>query len=324
MAASSYPRHEGDQAAIFLRELAAHLGQAGHRIDVLAPHDARVRDDLHDAGVRLHRFRYPHWQRRLAYGSGILPNLRAHPSLWLQLPGFLAALEWRLAGLARSLRPDLIHAHWILPQGLAAVRIGQRVGLPVLVSAHGGDAFALQGGMLASLKRRVLRGATAWTSNTAATAEASGAGGAVPAPEIVPMGVRVAHFQSGDAERVREASAERRRIILFVGRLVEKKGLHVLLAALFALPAKLREGACLWIAGDGAERARLEALCHSQGATGQVRFLGAIENAELRHYYAAADLFVAPSIADSARDTEGQGVVLLEAAAARLEGPVTE
>lgn len=316
MAASSYPRYEGDQAAIFLRELASHLGRAGHRVDVLAPHDPLVRPDLHDSGVGQHYFRYPHWQRRLAYGSGILPNLRAHPSLWLQLPGFVAALQWRLAACARALQPDVLHAHWILPQGLAAVRVGRRLGLPVVVSAHGGDAFALQGGPLARLKRHVLRSATAWTSNTEATAEASTAGGEVPAPEIVPMGVRISHFRTGDGERVRKATGERRRIILFVGRLVEKKGLHVLLEALFALPPAQREGACLWIAGDGAERPRLEAMCQRHGAAGQVRFLGAIDNSELRHYYAAADLFVAPSIADRARDTEGQGVVLLEAAAA--------
>jgi len=90
-----------------------------------------------------------------------------------------------------------------------------------------------------------------------------------------------------------------------------------LLQALSLLPHPLRDRTTLWIIGDGEQRSQLEQTTKDLGLAEKVRFWGAISNQCLPEFYAAADLFVAPSIEAASGDTEGQGVVLLEAFAGR-------
>ncbi|MCG2635255.1 MAG: glycosyltransferase [Gammaproteobacteria bacterium] len=314
--ASSYPRSADDSASIFLRHLARYLAKEGLEVHVLAPHDPAVRHDLHDPGVKIHRYRYPTWRRRLAYGSGILPNLRANPWLALQLPGFLIAQLGTLLWLGLRLRPNLIHAHWILPQGLVGVLVGSLLRIPVVTTAHGGDAFALKGAGPGALKRWVLRRSRHWTANTEATAGAVTTTRGIPAPAVIPMGVEVQHFSTGDGTALKKRLGESHRVILFVGRLVEKKGVTVLLEAYAKLPRDTRQSCRLWIVGDGDDRKDLEQQSRELHITEGVWFAGRVTNQNLPDYYGAADIFVAPSIVDESGDTEGQGVVLLEAMAA--------
>jgi glycosyltransferase involved in cell wall biosynthesis len=79
------------------------------------------------------------------------------------------------------------------------------------------------------------------------------------------------------------------------------------------LPKALQIKSVLWIVGDGAEAARLKEQSSSLGIEQRVRFWGRLSNHLLPEFYAAADLFVAPSVEAASGDTEGQGVVFLEA-----------
>jgi glycosyltransferase involved in cell wall biosynthesis len=99
--------------------------------------------------------------------------------------------------------------------------------------------------------------------------------------------------------------------VLFVGRLVERKGVSHLVDAV----SLLRSGVDvrLVIVGDGPERARIESRVREQGLDGRVAVRGRVSEAELQAAYAAADAFVLPAVMDRRGDTEGLGVVLLEA-----------
>lgn len=314
---SSYPRHDEDSASIFLRYLARSIAQAGSAVHVLAPDDKEViPGQITDQGVTLHRFRYlPRRLQRLAYGSGILPNLRRHPLLYLQIPFFLGSMAIALWRICRVIRPDIIHAHWIIPQGIIAVYVGRVLKIPVVTTAHGGDAFALKAAWLSSVKRWVIKRSSAWTANTSTTSLAAGVDSSVPSPVLIPMGVDIELFQSGDPRALRQRHGHYKYIVLFVGRLVEKKGVKDLIEALALLPASLRQAIGLWIVGDGADRKPLETLTRARGLESRVIFWGTISNRQLPDFYAAADLFVAPSTVDAGGDTEGQGVVFLEAMA---------
>ena len=305
---SSYPRHPTDSASVFLRHLAQALSREGIDVHVLAPDHPTVEPAA--SPVPLHTFRYafPRRRQKLAYGAGILPNLRRSPWLHAQIPGFVAAMAWAAWRLSHRLRPDLLHAHWILPQGAIATLLGNRLHLPVVITAHGGDAFSLNGRLLGGLKRWTLRHADAWTSNTRTTAAATGS---PVAPTVIPMGVDWRRFARADPIPLSEAGDS--PIVLFVGRLVEKKGVADLLTAFASLPPSLN--ARLWIVGDGSERQRLEDWARRLGIAARTRFFGRIPNEALPAYYAAAEVFVAPSVIDRRGDTEGQGVVLLEAMA---------
>jgi glycosyltransferase involved in cell wall biosynthesis len=101
------------------------------------------------------------------------------------------------------------------------------------------------------------------------------------------------------------------RTVLFVGRLVERKGVAHLIEALTRLTS--RSPVRLVIVGDGAERPRLVALAQRLGIADRVVFRGKISDADLQQAYQAADLLVLPATLDARGDTEGLGVVLLEA-----------
>ncbi|MGR8979158.1 MAG: glycosyltransferase [Gammaproteobacteria bacterium] len=309
--ASSFPRFENDSASIFLKLLAQAIQQRGFDLHVLSPDHFSVSESGDNASVCDYRFRYffPRKLQQLAYGSGILPNLKAKPWLLLLVPFFMInqfVSAWRLS---HRLKPEIIHAHWVFPQGLIAALIGRQLGIPVIVTAHGGDAFSLQNMVIAKIKRWTIQNSAIWTSNTLATSQA--VGDDLPDPEIIPMGIDFRRFNSAvSSDKPRD-----KLVLLFVGRLVAKKGVHDLISAYAQLSDSLREKTELWIIGDGIERKSLEKQAERQNAPGKIIFFGRLPNDKLPDYYAASDIFVAPSIIDSSGDTEGQGIILLEALA---------
>lgn len=312
---SSYPRFEKDSASIFLRYLAETIDNKAFEVHILSPDDQQVDDSLHSPAIFLHYFKYclPRRLQKLAYGSGILPNLKINPLLLLQIPFFLVSQFFSCYRLVKKLKPALIHAHWVFPQGTIASLIGRLTHTPVIITAHGGDAFALQGSILARIKHWSLKNSTAWTSNTKATANAFW--GNVSLPHIIPMGIDFQKFSFGSADTLRSKLKKDCLILLFVGRLVEKKGVRDLLHAYSLLTDEQRRHTQLWIIGDGSERALLEAQSQQLHLTDKVTFWGKLPNQQLPDYYAAADIFIAPSITDSSGDTEGQGITLVEAMA---------
>lgn len=309
--ATSYPLGPQDSASVFLRYLSEHLQRQGAEVHVLAPAD-RVGGDAFENGVHVHRFRYMFKPlQKLCYGSGILPNLKRQPWLWLTVPFFLLAFSLATAAAVIRVRPHIIHGHWVIPTGVIGLLIGKLFGKPFVITAHGGDAFSMRSGLLSRVKRFVVRHATAWTSNTNATAQAVQV---EPGKNchIIPMGVDTAHFKSVTAETV---SGDGKKHVLFIGRLVEKKGVTVLLDAVARLPEEMRTQVTVDIIGDGDQKPRLIKQATALGIDGIVNFVGYVENAGLPRYLHKAELFVGPSVIDSAGDTEGQGVVFLEAMA---------
>ncbi|WP_221901487.1 glycosyltransferase [Bathymodiolus platifrons methanotrophic gill symbiont] len=146
---SSYPRYEQDSASIFLRYLAEAIDDKAFDLHILSPDNQSVDNSIHSPTIFLHYFKYflPRKMQKLAYGSGILPNLEAKPLLLIQVPFFLLSQFFSCYRLVKKLNPALIHAHWVFPQGTIASLIGKLTNTPVIITAHGGDAFALKGSL---------------------------------------------------------------------------------------------------------------------------------------------------------------------------------
>ena len=315
--ASSYPRSRDDTASVVLRYLAEHLADDGVDVHVLAPAD-RKGATVVEGKVTVHRFQYfPAALQKLAYGSGMLPNLKRSPSLWLQVPFFFMVMTYSLLRLLATQRFDLIHAHWILPQGLVGLIGPCLFRVPLVVSVHGTDAFALGGRFATSLKRLILSRSVAWTANTASTAAAVTRNSRLPHARIIPMGVDIALFSSGNPAALRRELPEWEFLVLFVGRLIENKGCHDLLQSFSFLSSKTRSHTTLWVVGDGDQRKQLEQAAQDLGVGEKVRFFGTVNQQRLPEFYAAADLVAIPSRVGSLGETEGQAVVVLEAFAAR-------
>ncbi|BBL59025.1 hypothetical protein MKFW12EY_26380 [Methylomonas koyamae] len=169
---------------------------------------------------------------------------------------------------------------------------------------------------MGAVKRWTIKNCNSWTSNTKATSVAFGAD--LPKPHVIPMGVDYMRFASGNREALIGQLTPEKLILLFVGRLVEKKGVADLLEAYALLPDTLLAKTELWIIGDGNQAGRLKTMATERRINHQVVFYGKQPNNRLPDYYAAADIFVAPSIIDKVGDTEGQGVIFLEALASGL------
>lgn len=254
--------------------------------------------------VRRYRF-FPRRWEDLADGA-ILENLRARPSRWLQLPTFFLAGALALRRAVRQALPDVIHVHWIIPQGLMALVAARRV--PWLVTTLGGDLYALTSGPASFLKRQVLKRASAVTVMNEQMARAVvGLGVPEAKVQVLPMGVELGRIRPVDATAKRVPGR-----LVFVGRLVEKKGVAVLLQALAALPEGLDWS--LDVIGGGPLQAELEAQARPFGP--RVTFHGQQGSDDLGRMLAAAGVAVFPSVRAQSGDQDGLPVALLEAMAA--------
>ncbi|GAA5518585.1 D-inositol-3-phosphate glycosyltransferase [Demequina sediminis] len=301
---STMPAREGDGTPAFVADLSAQLAQ-DFEVRILAPAvpGAPARTRLDDR-VEVIRYRYfPRRWEDLADGA-ILENVRAKRSRLMQVPPLLAGLAWAVRSQVREFRPDAIHAHWVIPQGVVATGVARSV--PLVITTLGGDLYALENGAATALKRRALRHARAVTVMNEDMRERAIALGADPATtHVMPMGARLATLEATTAREVAPPSRRHPVRVLAVGRLVEKKGFDVLLAALRAAQSRLE----LVIVGDGPERATLEAAA----AGLPVKFLGQLGRAELNAQYDQAAIAVFPSRRASTGDQDGLPVAMLEA-----------
>lgn len=306
--ASTYPRWSGDPEPGFVHELCRRLAS---RFDVVALVPDAPQADASGIldGVEIVRFRYgPRRWQTLVNNGGITTNLRRHRWKWLLVPGFVLGQYLAARRLLRRRRVSVVHAHWLIPQGMIARRLQRTVGIPYVLTSHGGDLFGLRGRWLEAIKRRVASSAAAMTVvSTAMRDEAHRIGLRPSKLAVLPMGVDLRQRFVANAHVDRNPDE-----LLFVGRLVAKKGLTHLLDALPLVLAH-RPAATLTIAGFGPEEPVLREQAARLGLTGCVRFLGAMQQTELPALYHRAGVFVAPFVRDTSGNQEGLPVVLMEA-----------
>lgn len=300
--ASTFPAHPGDGVPAFVLDLAA-AEAVDFDVTVLTPQvPGAARREVID-GVTVVRFRYFFSRFEDLADGAILDNLKAKRSRFLQVLPLMFGQAVALRRLVRELRPDAIHAHWVIPQGMAARAVAR--GIPTLVTTHGGDIYALNNPIFLAIKKRVLSWAKAVTTVNADMIAKLESWGLPPAKlHMLPMGVSLTEVAKAGASVESEPGR-----ILVVGRLVEKKGFGVLLEALRNHVA--HRDWSLTIVGDGPLREELE-----QQAEGlPVSFTGQLGRAEVLHEMARSSVLALPSISAESGDQEGLPVVLLEAAA---------
>lgn len=314
---SNFPRWAGDSTTPFVLRQAQDLQDLGWRIDVLAPHAPGAATRERMEGIEVSRFRYlwPETAQSVCYGGGALINLRKRPTTYLKLPALVAAQLAAVLRLVRTGRYDVLYSHWALPQGFVGALVARSTGIPHVVTVHGEEFFALPQPYLAPFKRVALHGADVVTANGSGTLEAARTEG----PRIrdlrrIPMGVNT--DMRADETRVEEIR-ERHRVgdgplVFYVGRLVDEKGVGDLLLATRVLAERCPDVTVL-IGGEGQDREDLEKLAAELGLGDRVTFLGFVPDAHQASYYAAADVFVAPSRRGPDGWIEGQGITPLEA-----------
>jgi glycosyltransferase involved in cell wall biosynthesis len=306
---TTFPRWSGDHEPPFVYELARRLTDS-FKVTVLAPHaPGAAREEVMD-GVAVRRFRYaPDRLEKLAYDGGIPTRLRRHPWLALLVPAFLLALLTASFRLTRVTKPAVIHAHWLVPAGLVGAVIkgvvpGQR---KLLITAHGADVHLRGRWPIGWLKGQAVRSADVVSVvSRALRDQVAPAAPSATRIEIAPMGVDLQRLFTPATAPVQKP------VLVFAGRLVEKKGVADLIRATPKVLEQVPE-ARLLVAGHGPLADELQALAERLQINAAVEFLGCVPNAELPDVLRRGKLVVLPFRTADDGDVEGLGLVAVEA-----------
>ncbi len=323
---SSFPKHRGDSATgSFIFELFKRLANVGCGIYVVAPHDFGLAKSEVIDGVSVDRFAYmhPHYLQGLAYGSSIAENVKKSKFIVLQVLTYTVSCMLRALQVIRLNGVDTIVACWTVPQGFIAVFLKAITKRPVVINAFPVELslamsrykFLIPLLMITFHKADLIVANSHYTKNLIASL-------GIPPQKIYVSypGVDTSRYLGVQSDNAREEfGLPDVPILLTVARLVKRKGIKYLIQAMPRILHTVPK-AMLVIVGDGPERCGLEGEAKRLKLNDNVVFFGKVTEDELIKLYRTSDVFVLPAIVDSGGNTEGLGVVLLEAMS--LQKPV--
>ena len=308
---TAYPRDEKDVITPWMGETIDRLRKSGVDVEVLAPSYRGSRTGLIN-GVKVHRFRYaPAAFETLTHDMPALDRIARNPLFASLLPLYVTAGTAAAGRIAVEGKFDVVHAFWPIPHGIFGVAAREASGA-ALVSTFFSAELNWKGparAAFAPILRRIVRSSDAITVISSYTGQRL--------REYVP-GVETATIPFGAAARrrvelpaLRTRDASDRFELLFVGRLVRRKGVDVLLRAaqILAGDSRLR----IRIVGGGPERQGLESLARELDVLDGASFDGIIDEKRIDAMFTQCDALVLPAIVTETGDTEGLGVVLIEA-----------
>ena len=237
------------------------------------------------------------------------PRFALIPKLGMSLAPILLYLSLR-RHVRRALNNgegfDLIDAHYVYPDGVAAAWLGAKLGKPVVVTARGTDLHLIPNYRIPRLLiRNAFKRCAAVVTVSRALAECARALGPPSLRiEVLRNGVDLDLFREQERAEVRRELNISGPTLISVGLLIPRKGHELIIQTLVSLP-----DAQLLICGEGPMRHQLARHAERLGVSNRVRFLGRVAHEELSRYYSAADVLVLASF------REGWPNVLLEAMA---------
>jgi glycosyltransferase involved in cell wall biosynthesis len=308
-----YPQHATDTQATYVHDINRHLARRGHRVTVVTPGNSSMPARESFDGVDVVRFPME-LPVDLTYGrvAQTRVNFMGKVARVAVMAHYLEAQFRATVAVAKERGADVVHAHWAIPTGPAAVSAAQRLGLPSVITMHGGDVYVNPEQGYDFPTRWYVRPALRWTLRkasalTAITEDcrqhALRAGAPSRSIHLVFNGTDLRRFSPA------EGAVDPRfgpSMIFACRQLFPRKGIRFLVEAAAQLKPRFPDLKVV-VAGDGFERPDLIALAERLGIARDVTFLGWVPNSELPQYYRAAALSVIPSL------EEGFGIPAAEA-----------
>ena len=309
---SAYPDYEDDPHGIFVHRLMKEIANKGHEVHVLAPYTGGETEYTLE-GVHVERFHYfyPRRFEKLSGRAGMIDNVKEGFLVKIQV---LTFLFFNLIHSILKLRKmDVVHVQWPIPNGLGAIFLKKIYGIPYINTIHGEEVhLSKRYHLLFALRWLVNNSSKTITNSTATRKFCLEAGLDGDKIEVIPFGVDTDFFRPLDVYKDETIFQ-----ILSVGYLIERKGFEYLIRAMPLVLEKHKQ-ARLKIVGSGPLESKLKELIYELDLGDEVEIVNNVSDEELLMIYNSSDLFVLPSIVDSQGNTEGLGVVLLEAMACGL------
>ncbi len=303
--ATAFPRYEGDVITPWMTELIKRLSNKGIEISVFTSSYKGMRNQVwHNINVYRFRYFFKKYERLTheetavdKFGKG---GLNVVLSFFYLLFGTIA-----IARLVRKKKFDIVHINWPFPHiifGLCAKAFSRCC---IFATFYGLEIRWLKKKFPFFVKP------FAWLINRADVITAISNHTASELKGIVKKDIPIIPFSITVESKVAELSDE--HYILFVGRHVERKGVHILIDAFKQIYQDILHNVV--IIGDGPERKNWEKMAADYGLTKRIVFTGWVSTEELYKYYQNCSFFVLPATYDKHGDTEGLGVVMIEAMA---------
>jgi glycosyltransferase involved in cell wall biosynthesis len=290
-----YPPLGGGGGVVF-SQIATELAQRHDVLVVTSAYSGLPRQEIHG---RLEIQRVP-VVARTGLSTATMPSMLSY---W-------PSSAWRGMRLARRQKFDIINSHFAVPSAPSADMVARWLGIPHVLSIHGGDIFDPSKRMsphrlpvVRPFVSRLLKRADCVVAQSTDTADnARRYYRPERSIEIIPLGIVPSAVKA--APRSALGLGENRFVMVTVGRLVARKNLEDLL---HVLAQRAEDQDLLVVIGDGPKRAQLQALATSLGLDARVRFEGRVDEERKQQLLAASDAFVSTS------EHEGFGLVFLEA-----------
>ena len=307
---TAFPRWEGDVITPWLFETLKRLQIKGIEVKVLTSSYKGLKSQV-VSGIHVLRFRYflKPWEN-LTHEEHA-PDRMKKGILYKILPFFY--LIFGSAAIIRAVRRepfDIVHVHWPFPHALFGYLAKKAGGTKIVTTFYGVELRWVK------TKMAFLKSFLRWGIGFSDKVTAISSYTAREVRELVPddeVAVEVIPYTITVTAKLNQESQAKPLLplVLYVGRLVERKGVEYLIRAFAEVVREVPSE--LVIVGKGPEDERLHQLTEELNLVQKVHFKGWVSQDELEQLYNQCNVFVLPAIIDSKGDTEGLGVVLLEA-----------
>lgn len=316
----TFPRNEHDSTAAFMKGFADSLVRAGNNVTVITPFDTKFKRKNDPFEIVTYKYAWPDNLHVLGYSRTMEADVALRKRAYFLLPFFLISGTIAIFKAIKRQKPDIINAHWALPNGVIALIASILTATPYVISIPGTDAYlARRYKIFGIIAKIVAQNSWGIISNSSWNLKRIIGLGVRNIPtDIINYPADISMFkpnQKGlDPLRKKLGLNKENFIVLGVGRLVYKKGFEYLIDAISLLRNKY-PNIRLIIGGDGDLMTELREKAKNKSIVNKVIFAGDINRDEISNYYNLSDVFVAPSIIDDRGNTDGGPVVSLESMA---------
>jgi len=317
--ATTYPESLDSKKPKFVHLINKELAKFRIQIKTITPHsmNALVTEEMDSVLIR--RFKFLPEKHELNYSS-IPDEISSTKFGYFKVMMMSLTFFWFTFYECLKEKPDIFHAHWAFPAGYIAYILSKIFRKKIVVTIHGGEIPLLKKFNL--LRKVVINGlnnSSVVIANSIYTKKELMSLGVkerkIIIEKVTPNFLKYSKNKKSLDEFRRKFTKPDNQIILFFGRLVERKGVEYLIRALNEMETK---SVHLIIAGDGELFEKLRTLTKQQHLESKVTFFGRATNQELASLQQISDVFVCPSIVDSRGITEYLGLVIPEAMKAGL------